>query len=65
MSNTTLTDEYKLAFDSFNLNIDNIHTIIINGFKSAFIPHNERSKMINEVVFELESKLSPAQYLTN
>ena len=55
ISNTTLTDEYLLAAKTFKLNYKNICTIIINGFKSAFLPHNERREMISLVVLELES----------
>ena len=56
ISNTTLTDEYKLAADTFNLNHDHLHRIIINGFKSAFLPHKERCKLIKSVLDELELK---------
>ena len=55
ISNTTLTDEYLLAVETFNLTKRDLRTIIINGFKGAFLPHNERRKMINLVVSELES----------
>ena len=55
MSSTTLTDEYLLATEAFNLTFDDIRTIIINGFKSAFLPHNERRDMINSVSIELKS----------
>ena len=54
ISNTTLTDEYLLAADTFKLNIEEITTIIINGFKSAFLPHNERRDMIRQVNKELQ-----------
>ena len=64
ISNTTLTDEYLLAIESFNLNSEDVSTIIINGFKSAFLPHNERRQMISEVVLELKSDLSLEKYLT-
>jgi adenosine deaminase len=55
MSNTTLTDEYLLAADTFNLTFGDIRTLIINGFKSAFLPHNERLSMINTIDKELKS----------
>ena len=55
ISNTTLTDEYLLATKTFNLTEQNLRTIIINGFKGAFLPHNERREMINMVVLELET----------
>ena len=58
ISNTTLTDEYLLAVEAFNLTKQDLRTIIINGFKGAFLPHNERSKMINLVAIELESYFS-------
>ena len=58
ISNTTLTDEYLLATKTFNLTIQNIRTIIINGFKSAFLPHNERREIINLVISEMESNFS-------
>ena len=58
ISDTTLTDEYLLAVNTFNLTFQDIHTIIINGFKSAFLPHNERRELIREVVDELEAEFS-------
>jgi len=54
ISNTTLTDEYFLAAKTFNLARQNLRTIIINGFKGAFLPHNERREMIKLVVSDLE-----------
>ncbi len=64
ISNTTLTDEYLLAVETFNLTKQDLRTIIINGFKGAFIPHYERRKMINLVVAELESNFSLEKSLT-
>ncbi len=57
ISNTTLTDEYLLAVETFNLTKQDLRTIIINGFKAAFIPHNERRELIKTVVDELESEV--------
>ena len=54
MSNTSLTNEYLLAADTFKLNYRDICTIIINGFKSAFLPYNERRDMINQINNELQ-----------
>ena len=64
ISNTTLTDEYLLAVETFNLTKQDLRTIIINGFKGAFLPHNERREMINLVVSELESNFSSEKSLT-
>ena len=64
MSNTTLTAEYILATETFNLTVDQIHTLIINGFKSTFLPHNVRRDMINSVVSELEATFSHDESLS-
>ena len=58
ISDTTLTEEYLLAVNTFNLTLQDIRTIIINGFKSAFLPHNERRELIRKVVDELEAEFS-------
>ena len=58
ISDTTLSEEYYLAAETFNLTMQDIRTIIINGFKSAFLPHNERRDLIKTVVDELESEFS-------
>jgi adenosine deaminase len=58
ISDTTLTDEYLLAVKTFNLTMHDIRTIIINGFKSAFLPHNERRELIRNVVDALEAEFS-------
>ena len=48
-----LAKEYEIAINNFNLNENEIRTIIINGFKSAFQSHNERRELIQKVVDEL------------
>jgi adenosine deaminase len=58
ISDTTLSEEYYLAAATFNLTMQDIRTIIINGFKSAFLPHNERRDLIKNIVDELESEFS-------
>ena len=63
ISNTTLSNEYGIAINNFNLNKNQIGTIIINGFKSAFLPHNERRKLIRKVVDELESEFNFSKHL--
>lgn len=54
ISNTTLTREYALAQRYYGFDIEDFKEIILNGFKSAFIPYRERLVMIEEVVAELE-----------
>ena len=56
ISNTTLSKEYELACNIFNLSLQDLRGIIINGFKSAFLPHNERRKLIKSVLDEMEGE---------
>jgi len=55
ISNTTLTDEYMLAIKELGLDYPDIKNIIINGFKSAFIPYRERVVLINKALAEMEA----------
>ncbi|MDR0364324.1 MAG: adenosine deaminase [Bacteroidales bacterium] len=54
ISSTTLTDEYMLAINSFNLEIKEVVTLILNGFKSAFLPYAQKADMIRRVILELK-----------
>ena len=58
-----LSKEYEIAINNFNLNENEIRTIIINGFKSAFLQHNKRRKLIRQVVDELESEFNFSRHL--
>jgi adenosine deaminase len=63
ISNTSLSKEYEIAINHFNLNENEIRTIIINGFKSAFLPHNKRRKLIRQVTNELEREFNFSRHL--
>ncbi len=54
VSDTTLTDEYMLAINELGLDYTDIKNIIINGFKSAFIPYRERVVLLNRALAEME-----------
>lgn len=54
VSNTTLTDEYMLAIKELGLEYSDVKNIIINGFKSAFIPYRERVVLLNKALLEME-----------
>ena len=56
VSNTTLSEEYLRAKETFDLSLNDFRDIIINGFKSAFLSHQERRDMIRAVVDELEAE---------
>jgi adenosine deaminase len=49
MSGTTLTDEYALAARHFDLGLDDLARIALNGFESAFLHWKEREALIAAV----------------
>ncbi|RLC57129.1 MAG: adenosine deaminase, partial [Candidatus Cloacimonadota bacterium] len=54
VSDTTLTDEYMIAINELGLDYTDIKNVIINGFKSAFIPYRERVVLLNKALAEME-----------
>ncbi len=56
ISNTTLTDEYMLAIEKFHFTGDELKYLIINGFKSAFLPLKDKVDLLSRVTKQLEEK---------
>jgi adenosine deaminase len=50
MSDTTLSNEFLIAIEHFNLNLEDIEKITINSMKSAFIQYSERLEYIYKVI---------------
>jgi len=48
MSGTTLTDEYMHAARTLSFSFDELAEIALNGFRSAFIPWQERERLIEQ-----------------
>ena len=55
MSNTTLTDEYVHASKELGFKFDELVDVSLNGFRSAFIPWQERMKLIGQAKTKIES----------
>jgi len=53
MSGTTLTDEYMHAASTLGFNFDELSQIALNGFASAFIPWEDRERLIAEAKVEI------------
>ncbi len=49
VSDTTITNEFYLVARHLNLTLDDLKSIIIDGFKSAFLPNRAKSIMLNVV----------------
>ncbi len=54
ISNTTLTDEYMIAIERYGFREEDVREVVLNGFKSAFLPYYEKKHMIKSVLEELE-----------
>ncbi len=50
MSDTSMVKEFQAAIDAFGLGIDDLEKLTINAMKSAFIPYNERCRIIYDVI---------------
>jgi adenosine deaminase len=57
MSDTTLTDEYVHAATHLGFTFDELGTIALTGFESAFLPHAERQALITSVRAEIDQLL--------
>ena len=53
ISDTTMTDEFMLGIHDLGLTYKEIKNIIINGYKSAFIPYKERVELTNAALKEM------------
>ena len=54
MSGTTLTDEYLYAAKYLDFSFDELCTLSLNGFESAFLPWQERVTMLEDISAELD-----------
>jgi len=55
VSGTTVTREFALAVDTFDLDLDDVLGLILNGFKAAFLPLAEKQRLIEQVLAEFEA----------
>ncbi|MEO8576139.1 MAG: adenosine deaminase [Gemmatimonadales bacterium] len=60
MSGTTLTDEYAFAAKHLDFTLDELCTLALNGFESAFLPWEQRVKLLEDVSQEMMSIASEA-----
>jgi adenosine deaminase len=53
MSGTTLSDEYAFAAKHLDFSLDELCTLALNGFEAAFLPWEQRVKLLTEVTAEM------------
>ena len=56
MSDTTLTKEFYLAHELFDLTLHDFRNLTITAIKSSFLSHDKRKKMIRSIAEELENE---------
>jgi adenosine deaminase len=54
VSGTTLSQEFALASRAFRLSPYEIKRIVINGFKSSFLPYAQKARLLREVNLEID-----------
>ncbi len=50
MSHTTMTDEFRVAHETFGCGLDDLERVTVNAMKSAFFPYAERCRVIHQRV---------------
>ncbi len=55
VSGTTVTNEFRLAVENYGLSEDEVLGLVMNGFKSAFLPLKEKTQLVDQVLAEFAS----------
>lgn len=55
VSGTDVTNELALAVEHFDLTVEQVLGLVINGFKSAFLPLAEKTRLISRALDEFEA----------
>ncbi len=55
VSGTTVTNELSLAVEHLGMDEEQIAKLVLDGFKSAFLPLAEKAKLINKALDEFEA----------
>ncbi|MBL8950834.1 MAG: adenosine deaminase [Myxococcaceae bacterium] len=58
ITDTTATKEYWTAHKELDLSLEDITTIMVSGFKSAFLPFREKQDMLTAVNAEISATMS-------
>jgi adenosine deaminase len=51
--NTSLSDDYATLVEPFALSVEQVDEIVLNGFRSSFLPADRKQAMVAEVKQEL------------
>ncbi|MEM8713833.1 MAG: adenosine deaminase, partial [Planctomycetota bacterium] len=48
MSHTTMTEEFRVAVESYGCNLKDLERVTVNAMNAAFFPYAERHRIIDE-----------------
>jgi adenosine deaminase len=54
VSNTDISQEYRLAVETFKLGIADVRRLVLNGFKSTFLPMRKKVSLLTRTLDELD-----------
>jgi adenosine deaminase len=54
ITDTTVTDEYMLAHRHWKLTVDELRWVMVNGFKSSFLPFRQKKMLMRRVIAEFD-----------
>ncbi|MBE2251216.1 MAG: adenosine deaminase [Myxococcus sp.] len=57
ITDTTVTNEYWVAHTQLGMSLEDLTTVIVSGFKSAFLPFREKQDMLKSVNAEIDATL--------
>jgi adenosine deaminase len=57
ITNTTVSSEYFIAHKELGLSLEDLTTIMVSGFKSAFLPFREKQDVLKAVNAEIDATL--------
>lgn len=57
ITDTTVSKEFALMQRTFDLDFKDLRTLVLNGFKSAFLPFHEKAELMRQVNREIDQVL--------
>lgn len=55
VTNTTMTDEFERAVNSYDLTIGDLRKLVVNGFKSSFMPYRKKTTITAQAGMEFDA----------
>ena len=59
VTSTTVSKELLLCHQNYGFTLDDVKDVLVAGFKSAFLPHREKSDLLKKVTAELNKFTEP------